>query len=209
MTPYSRPLIATLLLCAAQLPAAAQTRSTWSVQGSALYAGLGGRAYKGIDPGAGFELQGRRKLDPLWSLGCGVQGTYHSLSSFSGSETLEGLFCEPRKLVDINSERVFPYLSARAALLRQRITSGDDSRSAKGLALNIGTGIMMPIANTAGNYPTLLEIGASGGYTQFGNFTKNVGGLTVENDQPNGGGWNFVVRVGVAVGLPYGTPKRP
>src|SRR5205814_2103480 len=62
-----RVLMAVVLVGIATPAAGAQTRSTWSLQGSALYAGLKGDAYDGLDPGAGFELQVRRKLTPLWS----------------------------------------------------------------------------------------------------------------------------------------------
>jgi hypothetical protein len=208
MNSYSRPLIAAALLCVAQFSASAQTRNAWSVQGSALYAGLGGSPYRGIKPGAGFELQGRRKLNQFWSLGCGVQDTHHSLKEFAGSETLQGLFCEPRRLVDINSERFFPYLSGRAAALRQRLESGSVTRTAKGFTMNVGTGMLMPVGNSAGSYPTLFEVGASAGYTQFGDFVTSKGGITIEKADPTGGGVNFVVRVGLVVGLPFGNSSK-
>ena len=115
MNSYFRPVISGVLLCVAHLSAAAQTRNEWSVQGSWLYSGLGGSPYEGIEPGRGFEVQGRKKINQFWSVGCGVQGTHHTMKSSSGKETLQGLFCEPRRLVDINSEHFFPYLSGRAA----------------------------------------------------------------------------------------------
>ena len=103
MRSSSRLLVAVVLVGIARLPAGAQTRSTWSVQASALYAGLKGDAYDGLDPGAGFEVQVRRKLTPLSSLGCGFQGTYHSLTSFSGdmnsSESLNALNSPARVFV--------------------------------------------------------------------------------------------------------------
>src|SRR3954471_13385982 len=91
----SRLLTAAALVGAA-VPLGAQTRSTWSVQGSVLLAGLGGDAYSGLDPGGAFEIQARRKLNPYWSLGCGFQGTYHTFTQFQGDVKLEGAFCEPR-----------------------------------------------------------------------------------------------------------------
>jgi hypothetical protein len=208
MNSHFRPLIPAVLLCVAHLSAAAQTRSDWSIQGSALYAGLGGSPYRGIKAGSGFEVQGRRKLNQFWSLGCGVQGTNHSLTTLSATETLQGLFCEPRRLVDINSEHFFPYFSGRAAVLRQRLTSGDITKSARGVTMNLGTGMLIPLINTAGNYPTLFEIGVSGGYTEFGDFITTQRGETVEKRDPIGGGWNYVVRVGLAVGLPFGNSSK-
>ena len=196
-----RLITAAVLVGVATHRGGAQTRTTWSVQGSGLYAGLRGDAYNGIDPGAGFEAQIRRKLAPVWSLGCGFQGTYHSLTQFSGNMSLQGVFCEPRRLVDINSESVFPYLSARGAVLRERLTSGTSTGSADGATINVGTGVMMPFGNTAGSYPTLFELGASAGYSSFGDFivtdTRGAGSVTVSS----GSGWNFVLRVGIAIGL--------
>jgi hypothetical protein len=203
MCSWIRPLsAAALLIPVAVVSAGAQTRSNWSVQGSALYAGLGGEAYSGIDAGAGFEVQARRKLSPVWSLGCGFQGTYHSLSAFSGDLKLQGAFCEPRRLVDINSESVFPYVAARGAVLRQSLSSGDFKSSADGATMNLGAGIMMPFGNTAGSFPTLLELGASAGYTWFGDFSATSGTGEGSVTGSTGGGWNFVLRVGIAVGLP-------
>jgi hypothetical protein len=209
MKPYFRPLIAATLFCVAHRSAAAQTRSDWSVQGSGLYAAFRGSAHRGVKPGGGFELQARRKLNQYWSLGCGVQDTHHSLSDgFLGNETLQGLFCEPRRLVDINSEHFFPYFSSRAAVLRQQLESGDITRTARGVALNIGTGLLMPFMNTRGNYPTLFEVGVSGGFTNFGDFTTTQSSQTAGNTVPHGAGWNYVVRVGLAVGLPFGSSMK-
>ena len=202
MRPSTCSLCALILLAGAIVPAAAQTRSTWSLQGSALYSGLGGNAYSGIDAGPGFEVQARRKLSPVWSLGCGFQGTYHSLSAFSGDLKLQGGFCEPRRLVDINSESVFPYLSARASVLRQSLTSGAFKSSADGATINVGTGIMMPFGSSAGSFPTLLELGISAGYTWFGDFSATSGTGQGAVTGSTGGGWNYVLRVGIAVGLP-------
>jgi hypothetical protein len=208
MNSYVRPLIAAALVSIPCFTAAAQTRNEWSVQGSALYAGLGGSPYDGIKAGTGFELQVRKRLNQYWSLGCGVQDTHHSLKQLSGSETLEGVFCEPRKLVDINSERFFPYFSGRASALRQRLTSGTITSRARGFTVNFGTGMLMPVAGGASRYPTLFEVGVSGGYTQFSDFITSQNAVTIEKRNPQGGGWNFVARVGLAVGLPFGTPAR-
>lgn len=215
MNSYVRPLIPAALLCLAHLTAGAQTRNEWSVQGSALYAGLGGSPFSGIKPGAGFELQGRKKLNQFWSLGCGVQDTHHTMKSLSGSENLtgseklDGLFCEPRRLVDINSEHFFPYFSGRAAVLRQRLKSGTVTSSARGFNVNFGTGMLVPVTGGATNYPTLFEVGVSGGYTEFGDFITTAQGLTIEKRDPTGGGWNYVLRVGLVVGLPFGNSPRP
>ncbi len=194
-------LMSAALLAGLTLPLCAQTRNTWSVQGSGLVAGLGGDAYAGIDPGAGFELQVRRRLDPFWSLGCGFQGTYHSYSDLDGDVKLQGAFCEPRRLVDVGSEKVFPYVSARGSFLQQSVSDPAGlSGSANGFTANLGAGLMMPFGNGASTHPTVLELGGSAGYTSFGDFNAKL-----PNGQPfsnsTGGGFNFILRVGLAIGL--------
>jgi len=196
----SASLAAAALLLVCVRDASAQTRSTWSVQGSALLAGLGGSAYSGIDPGAGFEIQARRKITPTFSLGCGFQGTYHTFTKFQGDVKIQGLFCEPRQIIDIGSESIFPYISARGSILQmnQSDNTGFDA-SATGVTANVGGGFMIPFGNPASQHPTLLEFGASAGYTSFGDLTSNAGGSS--QTRTTGGGWNFVLRVGLAVGL--------
>jgi hypothetical protein len=197
----SRFTVTALVLCSIPCWAGAQTRSTWSIQGSGLLAGLGGSAYSGIDPGAGFEVQLRRKLSPTASLGCGFQGTYHTFTKFQGDVKLQGAFCEPRQIVDIGSEKIFPYLSARGSMLQRNDTDKTGfNASADGFTANVGTGVMVPFGSPTATHPTLLELGVSTGYTWFGDLTWTPPtGPPVTRE--TGGGWNFVVRVGVAVGL--------
>jgi hypothetical protein len=201
MRPTHRLILAALALCIVHGSARAQTRSTWSVQGSGLVAGLGGSAYSGIDPGAGFELQARRKLSPTASLGCGFQGTYHTFTRFQGNVKLQGVFCEPRQIVDVGSESVFPYLSIRGSVLQRNDTdnTGFDATAA-GFTANGGGGLMIPFGSPTSGHPTLLELGASVGYTWFGDISwTDRTGRTVT--RASGGGWNFVTRIGLAVGL--------
>ncbi|MGH7616986.1 MAG: hypothetical protein ACREPM_07140 [Gemmatimonadaceae bacterium] len=204
MRPLSR--LASLALAAfvlgiAQTTAGAQTRSTWSLQGSLLSAGLGGSAYSGIDPGVGFEVQARWKAAPTFSLGCGFQGTYHSFTKFQGSVKLQGLFCEPRQIVDIGSESVFPYVSARVSLLQMNQSDSTGfNATATGGTINVGGGVMIPIGAATAQHPTLLEFGGSAGFTQFGDLTSTAAnGQSVT--RTTGSGWNFVLRVGFAFGL--------
>lgn len=203
MQRFSRPLIAAMLVAAAGLKASAQTRSPWSIQGSALYTQLGGKANSGVGAGSGLELQGRRKINPLVSLGCGIQGTGHPLKGAIGSERLRGIFCEPRRVVDVNSESVFPYVSGRLSILRRSISSDTLRSSAFGAGLALGAGAVMPMSNTSGRFPMLFEMGASGGYTLYNSFTAENG-----NKSGSGRGWNFIFRLGFAVGLPIGEGSK-
>jgi hypothetical protein len=201
MRPTARLVLAALALSIALGSARAQTRSTWSIQGSGLVAGLGGSAYSGIDPGGGFELQARRKLTPTVSLGCGFQGTYHTFTKYQGNMKMQGAFCEPREIIDVGSESIFPYIAARGSVLQRNDTdpTGFDATAA-GVTANGGAGVMIPFGSATSSHPTLLELGASVGYTWFGNisWTDRTGrSFTHET----GGGWNFVTRVGLAIGL--------
>jgi hypothetical protein len=204
MRPSFRLLIAATVFVAAPLVASAQTRATWSLQASGLLTGLGGDAYSGIEPGLGFEAQIRRKLTPVWSLGCGVQDTFHSYSDFAGDVNLIGVFCEPRALVDIQSDRIFPYISARGSVLRQSVKDPlGFSGNANGITANVGAGIMIPFGDGASNYPKVLEFGGSAGYTTFGDFSGS-GGAGSSFTKSTGSGWNFVLRIGLAVGIAGG-----
>jgi len=209
MRSLPRLTIALVLATLANVSLGAQTRSTWSVQGSGLFAGLGGggQAYDGLDPGFGLELQARRKLTALWSIGCGFQGTYHSYSQLGGNVRFEGGFCEPRRLIDVGSDSWFPYISARGALLWRN--DSDDTgfeATANGVAGNVGAGIMLPIGSPTTKYPFVLEFGASAGYTSFGELTGHLANGTAITPRSGGSGYNFIVRVGIAVGLPTGSP---
>ena len=199
-----RLITAVTLLAAAQLPLGAQTRANWSVQGSGLIAGLGGDAYRGVDTGYGLELQARKRLTAFWSLGCGLSGTYHEFSEFQGEIRLEGAFCEPRRVIDVGSESVFPYLSARGAFLYRNDTDSTGfNASANGITANIGAGIMVPFGSKTSNYPMLVEFGGSAGYTTFGDLNGVLrNGNTFTRD--GGSGFNFVLRAGIAIGLPFG-----
>jgi hypothetical protein len=196
-----RAAVAPLALSIAFGSARAQTRSTWSIQASGLVAGLGGAAYSGIDPGGGFEVQARRKLTPTTSLGCGFQGTYHTFTKFQGNVKLQGAFCEPRQILDVGSESIFPYISARGSVLQRNDTDPTGfNATAMGLTGNGGAGVMIPFGSATSSHPTLLELGASLGYTWFGNISwTDPTGRSITH--PTGGGWNFVTRVGLAIGL--------
>jgi hypothetical protein len=177
--------------------ASAQTASRFSVQGSALFSSLAGSAYSGLDGGFGGEAQLRVRLSPPgWSLGGGYQLTYHTLSKFTGHELLHGPFIEPRRVVDINSDNTFPYVSGRFSFLQQKLSSGNVSGSATGLTANAGGGILRKIS-----YGALMDLGATVGYTWFGQGNWKDSGSGTLLTGPAGSGYNVVVRVGLAVGL--------
>jgi hypothetical protein len=59
---------------------------------------------------------------------------------------------------------------------------------------------MMPFGNGASAHPTVLELGASAGYTWFGDFSATTQSGR-EATGSTGGGFNFILRLGLAVGM--------
>jgi hypothetical protein len=100
--------------------ASAQSAQAHSVQASVLATSI---RFNGSNAsGVGFEGQFRfnrvhESERGVLSLGLGVQSTSHQ---FTGSKmTIVGAFAEPRYMFAGSSEKFFPYLSARLAVLRQ------------------------------------------------------------------------------------------
>jgi hypothetical protein len=200
-------------------PLAGQSAQPLSIQLSGLYASLSGQAYDGIKAGSGFEAQ-LRYTPSAFSLGGGFQFTSHSLPGFDdGAGTnmsatsihLYGAFLEPRYVLPVPSNSFAPYLSARLSYLRYtgsgdwRFTDGSNNGtfagSTGGLTMNGGGGLLVRLSPHVN-----LDIGATYGYTSFGNFswtlTETTGGQTIPGDGgPAGSGSNIVVRVGLAMGI--------
>jgi hypothetical protein len=146
----SRVAAATVVPTAiAAAPLRAQTGTPFSVQGSALYAGLFGDAYAGLQSGPGGEVQIRYTRDML-SIGVGTQYTAHTIDheGFSGSAHLDGVFFEPRLVILTSSLTIFPYLSARAAVVRLtlRENSGIEAHGTGG-QFNGGGGVLVRISD--------------------------------------------------------------
>jgi hypothetical protein len=201
-----------LFVASSALRVSAQTADPYSLQASGLFTQLGGKAYEGLDPGGGVELQlrcrvgacgylwgvlapGKEIEGSAWSIGVGYQLTYHQLSKFQGNELLSGAFIEPRYAIDINSDNVFPYLSTRVTWLRQSLTSGTVSGSASGMTAGLGGGVLLKLS-----YNVLMDIGATAGYTWFGDFGLLDSNTGVTRTGPAGAGYNIVARFGFALG---------
>ena len=155
MSVWHRLITAVAFAALVSEPLDAQIRSKWSAQGSGLFGGYGGSdSFRGVGEGWGFEAQARWRITPLWSVGCGFQGTYHDFPGFDGQARFEGFFCELRRVVDVGSTRVYPYLGARAAYMYRNYN--DSTRfdaSSNGFIGNLGAGIMVPIGSRSANYP--------------------------------------------------------
>lgn len=200
-------------------PLCGQSAQPLSIQLSGLIASLSGQAYDGIKAGPGFEAQ-LRYTPSAFSIGGGFQFTSHTLPGFDdGTGTslsttsirLYGAFLEPRYVLPVSSNSFAPYLSARLSYLRYtgsgdwRFTDGSNngsfSGSTGGLTMNGGGGLLIHLSPRVN-----LDMGATYGYTSFGNFswtlTENSGGQTIPGDGgPAGSGSNIVVRIGLAMGL--------
>lgn len=195
--------ISVFAVALSSIPAAAQSAQRYSVQASGIFVGTFGEAYDGLKNGPGFEAQFR--ITPsAWSFGFGIQGSAHSFDDEvldSESVTLAGVFFEPRRVIDVGSSQVAPYVSARLAFLQQSldldINGTTVSASANGAQVNGGGGILVRLSPRVN-----LDLGATYGLIRFGDVEVDIAGVgrtTVEGSSGNGS--NLVLRAGVAIGL--------
>ena len=196
-------LTSACMLAAPGASLTAQSAQRFSVQASALSAGVYGSAYDGMKTGIGGEAQIRYNPGVL-SWGIGAQYTTHDVEdpSLSGETVgLAGVFVEPRYVVDVKSARFAPYLSARAAWLRQSLSVetpvyGTVTGSATGAQLNAGGGVLLSFAPRVN-----LDIGATFGYIHFGDYTITSSATGQSASGSTGSGQNLIARVGVAIGI--------
>ncbi|MCC6318248.1 MAG: outer membrane beta-barrel protein [Gemmatimonadaceae bacterium] len=202
MRPFARVSLFAAALLAPGL-AHAQSAQRWSIQVSGLSVGAQGEAYEGLSGGIGLEAQVR--LTPsVWSFGAGVQSSAHDLEFDDGSKetvTLAGVFFEPRRILDVGSSTFAPYLSGRVAFLQQSIdvdVQGTSvSASASGAQLNGGGGVLFRLSPRVN-----LDLGATYGLINFGDVEVNIPGVgNTKVEGSSGSGSNFVVRLGLAIGL--------
>jgi len=201
------------LLSVAAGQAASQTAQPVSVQLSALYEGLAGDAFEDVRPGAGFEAQ-LRYTRGAWSLGVGYQTTRHRYrycalvasdgscfpnADIRGRISGSGIFLEPRYVFDAGSDLFAPYASGRFSIVKQN-NVGDPlfDFSVTGSSANGGGGVLFRMTPRIN-----FDVGATIGYTRFSSYRavdRQTG--TVFTGSPGGAsGSNFVLRVGVAIGI--------
>jgi len=202
----------TALLCLLAAPLSAQTAQPFSVQISALYEGLWGDAFDDVRPGAGVEAQ-LRYTRGAWSLGLGYQAVRHRYrycalptasgcfpnAIINGRISGSGVFFEPRYVLDAGSDRFAPYVSGRFSIVRQSDT-GDPlyDFSVTGSSANGGGGLLFRVT------PRLnFDAGATFGYTRFSSYRAIDKQTGAEFSGSTGGasGSNFVLRIGVAIGI--------
>jgi len=173
-------------------PAIAQSRQTWSVQGSALYTAqdFGGQA--GTIGGFGFEGQARRRFT-RFTLGAGVQYSRHT----SGPDALglTGIFLEPRYVPNISAGSFAPYLAGRAVFLHASLDSDllGATGSSNGFAFGAGAGLIYPLTPRVN-----FDVGGAVLRQSLGNMTLDDAG-DIEVEFPSFFG--YVVKAGFSIGF--------
>jgi hypothetical protein len=192
------PMVASAVLATT---VGAQSSRRLSLQVSGLEVGVFGDAYEGLKSGPGFEAQLR--FNPsAFSIGGGFQFSHHGLTEegLTGeSVSLAGAFVEPRYVIDVHSDRLAPYASARLAYLRQALAIDDLGLEAhaSGTQLNLGGGLLVRMTSMVN-----LDVGLTVGAIHFGDVEVDesaFGSGTISGT--SGSGKNLVFRVGVAIGL--------
>lgn len=189
-----RLIVVSLLACAASR-ASAQSAQAFSVQVSGLYAGLFGNANATLKSGFGAEAQLRYTPGAV-SIGGGFQWTHHNTTTAGVPLKLYGVFIEPRYVIPTRSNTVAPYVSSRISVLKQDISDAQFRVKASGFTGNLGGGFLFRAGSRMN-----VDVGASFGYTHFGDrtLTDKVNGT--ETTGPGGNGSNVVGRVGLAFGI--------
>jgi hypothetical protein len=189
----------------------AQTAQPISVQLSGLYEGLSGDAFEDVRPGTGFEAQ-LRYTRGAWSVGLGYQALQHRygfcyvpLSGGGCGRTIpatisgSGIFFEPRYVFDAGSDVYAPYVSGRFSIVKQSDT-GDPlyEFSITGSSANGGGGLLFRLTPRIN-----FDVGGTVGYTRFskGRSVDRQTGAVISGSTGGTSGSNFVLRVGVAIGI--------
>lgn len=193
-------------------PAAAQSAQKWSLQASLFSSTLIGDnpIYQNVEPGAGFEVQ-VRWTPSLFSLGAGFQWTTHKQNLLADqpdvtndpNTTLNGFFLEPRYVILVGSNTVAPYVSGRVSFLRQTTTAefrtangpATLNASSDGINFNAGGGLLFRLGGRVN-----LDVGATYGYSSFGDFVLEVDGTEFDR-AGSSTGQNLALRLGLALGL--------
>jgi hypothetical protein len=198
-----------LLVGAGHAPA--QTAQPISLQLSALYEGLAGEAFDDVRPGTGYEAQ-LRYTRGAWSVGLGYQATRHRyrycalpasngscLANIVGRISGSGIFFEPRYVFDAGSDVFAPYMSGRFSIVKQN-NVGDPlyDFSVTGSSANGGGGMLFRVTPRIN-----FDAGATVGYTRFSSYqaVDRQTGMEFSGSTGGASGSNFVVRVGVAIGI--------
>ena len=177
-------------LAASAVPAGAQSAQRYSVQVAALFTTI--NASGSSAPGAGVEPQFRISrvyaTEAFGALSLGIGGQYTIHNKAQDRLQIKGVFLEPRWVPPIGFTRVFPYLSARLALLQVR---GDfqfaGGGTSSGSGFGGGGGLAVALTRT-----TNLDAGVQLVRQQFG----KIGTVTFLPFT------TYTAKIGLTVGFP-------
>ena len=169
---------------------AAQTGQRFSLQVSGLGSAPfgGGLASMSLGPGAEVQI---RYNPSAFSVGLGVDATFHSVDGTETDVTLTGGFIEPRYVIFVGSETVAPYISARAAVSQTEVQIDEGTATATGYTLNGGGGLLFVLGSR-----TNIDVGATLGFKDVG-----IAEFPVSGTFDLGTGANLILRLGIAFGL--------
>lgn len=182
--------VAASLLCCAAPTIRAQSAQPYSLQAAALVTRIGTGSTTvtgmGIEPQLRFNRVYSSEDAGVVSIGLGGQ---YSLHSGQGQRLqMAGLFVEPRWALPFNAGCAYPYLSARASVLR--VMAGDGAalrETSTGHALGAGPGVTFRMTRSAN-----LDVGVQYLRQRLGaTRTQAFGSTNV-----------FAARLGVTLGLP-------
>ena len=173
----------------------AQSAQSISLQASALFNGVFGNVFTGLQDGFGGEAQIRFTPGAL-SVGAGFQYTTHGIEVRDENARLYGGFIEPRYRIRTGSNVLAPYVSTRFSLLKVGFSGGDLSLSSNFIQINGGGGLLYRIGSQLN-----LDLGATYGYNRLGRGTlrDRLSGTDVPVEPSSGS--NIIVRFGMAIGL--------
>lgn len=188
---FARAMLASagMAMCSAHA-LAAQSAQPYGIQAAVLFTSIRGTAED--IPGVGFEPQFRANrlysTEGFGALSLGIGGQYSSHSKRNDDLQILGLFLEPRYVPPFNSKTVFPYLSARLALLRLK---GDfqlaPSGSSNGSGFGAGGGVAIKLTTT-----TNLDAGVQLVRQQFG----SIGAVKFNPFT------TYTAKIGISLGFP-------
>ncbi|MGH7653864.1 MAG: hypothetical protein ACREN6_04300 [Gemmatimonadaceae bacterium] len=181
--------IGLILFCTAT--AAAQSAQAVSLQVSGLAGAITFRDTLQFGTGVEAQLRFNHVLASdggVLSIGVGAQYTHHSFAEGQNFD-VDGAFVEPRYAFALSSERLFPYISARFAMLRQSSNVVDASY---GYAAGGGVGIGYALGRNLN-----LDIGAAVLVQQFGHTRITA------SSQPYAFGTmpGYALKIGLSLGL--------
>jgi hypothetical protein len=164
-------------LCSANV--GAQTSTDWSFHLSGFQTELRQGGFGSV--GRGGEVQIRRTLGQF-SVAVGAQATQHQDANLQ----IGGVLFEPRYVLDLGAERMFPYLLARGAALT--VLDAAPGERLTGIDLGAGGGVLIVLTRRLN-----LDIGAAITTTRW-NFS--LGGVTIVEQVQN-----YALKAGLSFGL--------